>query len=141
MAESVLQKTVATATEGPALLALEDGTVFTGHAFGSVDDGLGEIVFNTALTGYQEVLTDPSYRGQIVLMTAPQIGNVGVNPDDFESKRPWCSGLAGGARAIPAVSMSCLVTSSAGTPRRCASAAPMRTTVLTLVCSMANSML
>jgi carbamoyl-phosphate synthase small subunit len=77
----------------PALLALEDGTVLRGFGFGSAADMAGEIVFNTAITGYQEVLTDPSYRGQIVLMTAPEIGNVGTNPEDFESSRPWCAGF------------------------------------------------
>ena len=77
----------------PALLALEDGTVFPGFGFGAAADVAGELVFNTAMTGYQEVLTDPSYRGQIVLMTAPEIGNVGVNPDDFESPHPFCAGF------------------------------------------------
>ena len=77
----------------PALLAMEDGTVYRGLGFGAEADNAGEIVFNTAITGYQEVLTDPSYRGQIVLMTAPEIGNVGVNPEDFESARPWCAGF------------------------------------------------
>jgi carbamoyl-phosphate synthase small subunit len=77
----------------PALLALEDGTVFRGQSFGAAADQAGELVFNTAITGYQEVLTDPSYRGQIVLMTAPEIGNVGVNPEDFESPRPYCAGF------------------------------------------------
>ncbi|HVR63731.1 MAG TPA: glutamine-hydrolyzing carbamoyl-phosphate synthase small subunit [Polyangia bacterium] len=77
----------------PALLAMEDGTVYRGMGFGAAADGAGEIVFNTAITGYQEVLTDPSYRGQIVTMTAPEIGNVGVNPVDFESPRPWCAGF------------------------------------------------
>ncbi len=81
----------------PALLAMEDGTVYRGFGFGAADSGgvagAGEIVFNTAITGYQEVLTDPSYRGQIVTMTAPEIGNVGVNPVDFESARPWCAGF------------------------------------------------
>jgi carbamoyl-phosphate synthase small subunit len=81
----------------PALLAMEDGTVYRGFGFGAADSdgvaGAGEIVFNTAITGYQEVLTDPSYRGQIVTMTAPEIGNVGVNPTDFESARPWCAGF------------------------------------------------
>ena len=77
----------------PALLAMEDGTVYRGFGFGAAADGAGEIVFNTAITGYQEVLTDPSYRGQIVTMTAPEIGNVGVNPVDFESPRPWCAGF------------------------------------------------
>jgi len=77
----------------PALLAMEDGTVYRGKGFGAAADGAGEIVFNTAITGYQEVLTDPSYRGQIVTMTAPEIGNVGINPVDFESARPWCAGF------------------------------------------------
>jgi carbamoyl-phosphate synthase small subunit len=76
-----------------ALLALEDGTVFRGEGFGAETEMAGELVFNTAITGYQEVLTDPSYRGQIVLMTAPEIGNVGVNPEDFESARPFCAGF------------------------------------------------
>ena len=65
-----------------AKLALEDGTVFTGHGFGAPGEKIGEVVFNTTMTGYQEVLTDPSYKGQIVVMTCPHIGNVGVNPDD-----------------------------------------------------------
>ena len=77
----------------PALLALEDGTVYRGEGFGSAADLTGELVFNTAMSGYQEVLTDPSYRGQIVMMTAPEIGNVGVNPEDFESDRPYCAGF------------------------------------------------
>ena len=85
----------------PALLALEDGTVFRGLGFGAAGDMAGELVFNTAITGYQEVLTDPSYRGQIVLMTAPEIGNVGVNPEDFESARPLLRRLRG-ARAVAA---------------------------------------
>ena len=77
----------------PALLAMEDGTVYRGFGFGAAADSAGEIVFNTAITGYQEVITDPSYRGQIVTMTAPEIGNVGINPVDFESARPWCAGF------------------------------------------------
>jgi carbamoyl-phosphate synthase small subunit len=77
----------------PALLAMEDGTIYRGFGFGAEPDGGGEIVFNTAITGYQEVITDPSYRGQIVTMTAPEIGNVGINPVDFESARPWCAGF------------------------------------------------
>src|SRR5256886_11947271 len=76
-----------------ALLALEDGKYFEGESFGATGTRVGEIVFNTAITGYQEVLTDPSYRGQIVTMTAPEIGNVGVNPVDFESARAWCAGF------------------------------------------------
>jgi carbamoyl-phosphate synthase small subunit len=77
----------------PALLAMEDGTIYRGFGFGAEAEGAGEIVFNTAITGYQEVITDPSYRGQIVTMTAPEIGNVGINPVDFESARPWCAGF------------------------------------------------
>ncbi|MCS7324233.1 MAG: glutamine-hydrolyzing carbamoyl-phosphate synthase small subunit [Anaerolineae bacterium] len=77
----------------PALLALEDGTLWKGYAFGALVETTGEVVFNTAMTGYQEVLTDPSYHGQIVVMTAPQIGNVGVNPEDEESSRPWVAGF------------------------------------------------
>lgn len=71
-----------------AYLTLEDGTVFTGTAFGMKSDVEGEVVFNTGMTGYQEILTDPSYTGQIVTMTYPLIGNYGVNPDDLESARP-----------------------------------------------------
>ena len=77
----------------PALLALEDGTVFRGEAFGSRRTITGEICFNTGMTGYQEVLTDPSYHGQIVTMTATQIGNTGVNDDDDQSVRPWVAGF------------------------------------------------
>src|SRR6476620_12614193 len=68
-----------------AKLALEDGTVFTGRGFGAEGESFGEVVFNTAMTGYQEVLTDPSYKGQIVCMTYPEIGNVGINAEDAES--------------------------------------------------------
>jgi carbamoyl-phosphate synthase small subunit len=71
-----------------ALLALEDGTVWEGDGFGARTERVGEVVFNTALSGYQEVLTDPSYRGQMVVMTAPQIGNTGINLEDVESSRP-----------------------------------------------------
>jgi carbamoyl-phosphate synthase small subunit len=76
-----------------AKLALEDGTVFTGRAFGARGDTEGEVVFNTSMTGYQEVLTDPSYHGQIVAMTYPLIGNYGINPEDMESGRPWVQGF------------------------------------------------
>ncbi|MDQ3646421.1 MAG: glutamine-hydrolyzing carbamoyl-phosphate synthase small subunit [Actinomycetota bacterium] len=79
--------------ERPALLVLEDGTVFTGVAFGAVGTVTGEVCFNTGMTGYQEVLTDPSYHGQIVCMTAPQIGNTGVNLADDQSARPWVRGF------------------------------------------------
>jgi carbamoyl-phosphate synthase small subunit len=77
----------------PALLALADGRVFRGEACGAAGEGAGEVVFNTAMTGYQEILTDPSYRGQIVCMTYPLIGNYGINPEDVESRRPWVNGF------------------------------------------------
>ncbi len=76
-----------------AILALEDGAVFEGRSFGSRGETLGEVVFNTSLSGYQEVLTDPSYAGQIVAMTYPHIGNYGVNWDDVESHRPQVAGF------------------------------------------------
>src|SRR5512139_2706011 len=76
-----------------AVLALEDGTVFEGRSFGRAGEVTGEVVFNTALCGYQEVLTDPSYRGQIVVMTYPHIGNYGVNREDVESARPQVAGF------------------------------------------------
>ena len=73
-----------------AILALEDGTIFAGRAFAGKGEAAGEVVFNTSMTGYQEILTDPSYRGQIVTMTYPLIGNYGVNDEDVESGR--CAG-------------------------------------------------
>jgi carbamoyl-phosphate synthase small subunit len=76
-----------------AKLALEDGSVFTGSAFGAEGETDGEVVFNTSMTGYQEILTDPSYHGQIVTMTYPHIGNYGVNDEDVESQRPWVRGF------------------------------------------------
>jgi carbamoyl-phosphate synthase small subunit len=76
-----------------AKLALEDGTIFTGRHFGGPDETFGEVVFNTSMTGYQEVLTDPSYKGQIVTMTYPLIGNYGVNDEDQESRRPQVEGF------------------------------------------------
>ena len=76
-----------------AKLALEDGTVYRGTAFGAVGETAGEVVFNTSMTGYQEILTDPSYHGQIVTMTYPMIGNYGVNEEDRESDRPRLSGF------------------------------------------------
>ncbi len=76
-----------------ALLALEDGTVFSGTSFGACAEAAGEVVFNTSMTGYQEILTDPSYCGQLVVMTYPEIGNVGVNPEDVESWRPFVEGF------------------------------------------------
>ncbi|MFZ5829731.1 MAG: glutamine-hydrolyzing carbamoyl-phosphate synthase small subunit [Planctomycetota bacterium] len=77
----------------PAKLALEDGTVFTGTAFGAEGEVDGEVCFNTSMTGYQEILTDPSYRGQIVAMTYTQIGNYGVNTEDVESHKPHLAGF------------------------------------------------
>ena len=77
----------------PARLVLEDGTVLIGRGFGSEQDGFGELVFNTSMTGYQEILTDPSYRGQVVLLTQPHIGNYGVTSEDEESSKVWMSGL------------------------------------------------
>src|SRR5215216_5385046 len=74
-----------------ATLALEDGTVIEGQAFGAETDSVFELVFNTSMTGYQEILTDPSYRGQGVLFTASHIGNVGINLEDDESARPQAS--------------------------------------------------
>jgi len=76
-----------------AVLALADGTVFKGTAVGAPGETVGEVVFNTAMSGYQEVLTDPSYRGQMVTMTYPHIGNYGINPEDVESSRPWLAGF------------------------------------------------
>jgi carbamoyl-phosphate synthase small subunit len=81
------------ASGAPALLALEDGTFFRGVACGARGEASGEICFNTSLSGYQEILTDPSYRGQIVTMTMPHIGNYGVNAADMESRGVWASGL------------------------------------------------
>jgi carbamoyl-phosphate synthase small subunit len=77
-----------------ALLVLSDGTVFEGLSFGAEGESCGEVVFNTSMAGYQEILTDPSYKGQIVTMTYPLIGNYGVNPDDAESIRPFVEGFA-----------------------------------------------
>src|SRR4051812_40212237 len=76
-----------------AKLALEDGTVFTGRAFGHSGTAEGEVVFNTSMTGYQEILTDPSYKGQIVTMTYPLIGNYGINRQDVESRQPHVAGF------------------------------------------------
>ena len=77
----------------PAVLVLSDGTAFRGQGFGAETVLDGEVIFNTSMTGYQEIVTDPSYAGQIVTMTYPQIGNVGVNPEDEESIRPFLSGF------------------------------------------------
>src|SRR5207237_4847298 len=84
---------MASVTDTAALLVLRDGRVFRGRALGATGETSGEVIFNTAMTGYQEILTDPSYRGQIVTMTYPMIGNYGINEEDVESHRPWANGL------------------------------------------------
>src|SRR5512142_3223426 len=76
-----------------AILALEDGRIFKGKGFGAKVEGCGEVVFNTSITGYQEIFTDPSYTGQIVVLTNPEIGNYGTNPEDEESRKPFIEGL------------------------------------------------
>ncbi len=80
-------------TNHKAILVLEDGRTFHGASFGADGETFGEMVFNTSMSGYQEILTDPSYAGQIVCMTYPLIGNYGVNEDDIESRRPWAEGF------------------------------------------------
>ncbi|MDA8388493.1 MAG: glutamine-hydrolyzing carbamoyl-phosphate synthase small subunit, partial [Nitrospiraceae bacterium] len=76
-----------------ALLVLRDGLVFEGRSFGAPGQAIGEVVFNTSMTGYQEILTDPSYKGQMVTMTCPQIGNYGINNEDVESEKPYVEGF------------------------------------------------
>jgi len=76
-----------------AILALEDGAVFRGRSFGAAGERYGEVVFNTSMAGYQEIITDPSYKGQIVVMTYPLIGNCGINKEDIESRRPFIEGF------------------------------------------------
>jgi carbamoyl-phosphate synthase small subunit len=76
-----------------AILALADGQFYVGRSFGAEGEAAGEVVFNTSMTGYQEILTDPSYEGQMVAMTYPEIGNVGVNPEDVESRKPFVKGF------------------------------------------------
>ncbi|MFE0136688.1 glutamine-hydrolyzing carbamoyl-phosphate synthase small subunit [Streptomyces sp. NPDC059037] len=80
------------ASKVPAVLVLEDGRIFRGRAYGAVGETFGEAVFSTGMTGYQETLTDPSYHRQVVVMTAPHVGNTGVNDEDPESKRIWVAG-------------------------------------------------
>ncbi|MFJ4084448.1 glutamine-hydrolyzing carbamoyl-phosphate synthase small subunit [Streptomyces iakyrus] len=80
------------AAKTPAVLVLEDGRIFRGRAYGAVGETFGEAVFSTGMTGYQETLTDPSYHRQVVVMTAPHVGNTGVNDEDMESKKIWVSG-------------------------------------------------
>src|SRR5450432_3632791 len=84
---------LAMSDQNVAKLALEDGTVFTGRAFGARGTSEGEVVFNTSMCGYQEILTDPSYKGQIVTMTYPLIGNYGINKEDVESRSPHVAGF------------------------------------------------
>ena len=79
-------------TQKPALLVLEDGTIYQGWSFGAEGTTMGEVVFNTGMTGYQEVLTDPSYCGQMITFTYPELGNTGVNAEDEESARPYATG-------------------------------------------------
>src|SRR6202022_564440 len=76
-----------------AVLALADGSIFEGRSFGAAGDSIGEVVFNTSMFGYQEILTDPSYVDQIITMAYPEMGNVGVNPQDQESIRPHAVGM------------------------------------------------
>jgi hypothetical protein len=76
-----------------AILALEDGRIFRGEGYGAQGECRGEVVFNTSLTGYQEIFTDPSYAGQIVVLTNPQIGNYGTNASDDEARKPYIEGL------------------------------------------------
>ena len=85
----------------PALLALADGTVFRGISIGAFGTATGEVVFNTSMTGYQEILTDPSYASQIVTLTYPHIGNTGTNAEDYESDSVWAQGLV--VRNVPHV--------------------------------------
>ena len=83
-----------------AILALEDGSIFHGEGFGARASACGEVCFNTSMTGYQEILTDPSYKGQIVTMTYPLIGNYGVNKQDIESWRPHVAGFVAGLAGV-----------------------------------------
>jgi len=86
--------TAATQARWPAALVLENGNIYRGEGFGARSESIGEVVFNTSITGYQEIISDPSYCGQIVVMTATQIGNVGVNRLDLEARRVACAGFA-----------------------------------------------
>ena len=86
-------KNLVSSNKPTACLALADGTLFFGNGFGATGEKIAELCFNTAMTGYQEILTDPSYAGQIVTFTFPHIGNVGVNSDDDETQYPAAEGL------------------------------------------------
>src|SRR5512137_2591230 len=79
--------------EKKVFLALAEGTILRGYSVGAASDALGEVVFNTGMTGYQEILSDPSYSGQFVTMTYPEIGNTGMNPEDMESSRLFANGF------------------------------------------------
>jgi len=96
----------------PAILALEDGSIFKGISIGSDGETIGEVVFNTAMTGYQEILTDPSYAKQIVTLTYPHIGNTGVNAEDVESDKIWSAGLV--IRDLPLLASSWRMEKSLG---------------------------
>jgi carbamoyl-phosphate synthase small subunit len=89
-------------TTEPAVFVLEDGRVFRGRAYGALGTALGEAVFSTGMTGYQETITDPSYAGQLVVQTAPHIGNTGVNAADAESRRIWVAGYVVRVHVVPA---------------------------------------
>src|SRR3954467_2413938 len=88
----------------PAVLALADGTIFRGQSIGARGNTTGEVVFNTALTGYQEILTDPSYARQIVTLTYPHVGNTGVTPEDLKASKFYPAGLV--IRALPLLASS-----------------------------------
>jgi len=104
-------------TGRPTLLALEDGSVFQGTGFGAPGESFGEAVFNTAMAGYQEVLTDPSYAGQIVTMTSPHQGNYGVNDEDAESGRIQVAGFV--VREVARRASSWRATGGSGSTDRC----------------------
>ena len=105
-----------------AILALEDGRIFRGDGYGAKGECSGEVVFNTSLTGYQEIFTDPSYAGQIVVLTNPQIGNYGTNQADAEAARPYIEGLI--VREFSAVSSNWRSEQVAGRVSRAGSACP-----------------
>ena len=88
-----MAKTPAKPANATAVLVLMDGTVFWGQGIGAVGKAVGEVCFNTSITGYQEILTDPSYAGQIIIFTFPHIGNVGTNDEDIETAIPVARGL------------------------------------------------
>ena len=101
-----------------AILALADGTVFVGSSIGAQGTTVGEVVFNTSITGYQEILTDPSYCQQIVTLTYPHIGNYGVNPEDIESDKVHAAGLIIKSLPLLASNFRCPVAISGAKPYR-----------------------